>query len=207
MHSSLCFLIILALCASPTLLLAGGAPRQIAGIVMGSEIDQYKGILEMNSALPLRDAEYLTEVEMKPMEGYQRGSVVFGDCENPGQIVKVKLRYARDDREFFDELLKRFNDRFGGSAEYKGDPFRVFLSWKWSFTDEKGNRVSLILQHNSMDDDDYPSGNTVKISLTSQIEKEHACYDRKHPGKKGAQRAVSQKKGKEQIDFRNLVPE
>lgn len=183
---------------------AGPVPREIAGIVLGVQVEQIKDLLRMETALPMRRAEYLMEVDVKPMEGYQSGSVTYGNCENPGRIVKVRLRYDRDDKQFFDELFKRFKERFGDTSEYKGDPFRMFLAWKWSFTDGQGNRVSLILQHNSMDDDDFPSGNIVKLSDTSDIEKERACYDRLHPSGKDTVRVAHP--GREKDDFSRLVP-
>ncbi len=199
------FFAVLTLCLCAVSAHAGPVPRQIAGIVMGAQIDQYRDMLRTETALPMRRAEYLTEVEVKPMEGYQSGTVTYGNCVKPGRIVKVKLRYDRDDKQFFEELFKRFKERFGETSEYKGDPFRMFLAWKWSFTDEKGNRMSLILQHNSMDDDDFPSGNIVKLSHTTEIEKEHACYDRVHPLEKGPDRAAPP--GKEKEDLKRFVPE
>jgi hypothetical protein len=186
---------------------AGPVPRQIAGIVMGARIDQYRDMLRTETALPVRRVESLTEVELKPMEGYQSGSLTYGNCENPGRIIKVKLRYDRDDKDFFEELFKRFKERFGETSEYKGDPFRMFLAWKWSFTDGKGNRVSLILQHNSMDDDDFPSGNVVKISHTTEIEKERRCFERTQAAEKDPGRAAPPSKGKGQEDFSRFIPE
>lgn len=183
---------------------AGSVPREIAGIVLGAQVEQVKDMLRMETALPMRRAEYLTEVDVKPMEGYQSGSVIHGNCGNPGRIVKIRLRYDRDDKEFYDELFNRFKERFGETSEYKGDAFRMFLAWKWSFTDEQGNRVSLILQHNSMDDDDFPSGNIVKLSHTTDIEKEHACYDRLHPSGKANERAARPRMEKD--DFSRFVP-
>jgi len=183
---------------------AGPVPREIAGIVLGVQVEQVKDMLRMETALPVRRAEYLMEVDVKPLEGYQSGSVTYGNCGNPGRIVKVRLRYDRDDKQFFDDLFKRFKERFGDTSEYKGDAFRMFLAWKWSFTDEQGNRVSLILQHNSMDDDDFPSGNIVKLSHTTDIEKERACYYRLHPHRRGTDRVAPPRR--ETDDFSRFVP-
>lgn len=195
---------VLAMILGPGAAHAGPAPREIAGIGLGTRIDQVKDLLRMETAMPIRHAGYLTVVDVKPMEGYQGGSVTYGNCQSPGRIVRVKLRYDRDDKQFFDELFKRFQERFGDTSEYKGDAFRMFQAWKWSFTDEQGNRVSLILQHNSMDDDDFPSGNIVKLSDTSDIEKERACYDRLHPSGKDTVRVAHP--GREKDDFGRLVP-
>ena len=41
------------------------APQQIAGIRIGASIDQYRDILQMDTKLPVRHMEYLSEVELK----------------------------------------------------------------------------------------------------------------------------------------------
>jgi len=199
---------VLSVCLwSPPYAHAGTVPGRIAGIVLGAQIDQIRDMLRMETALPVRRSEFLTEIELKPLDGYVSGSVTHGNCQYPGRIVKVKLRYQRDDKGFFDELHRRFKERFGETSEYKGDPFRMFLAWKWSFTDDRGNRVSLILQHNSMEDEDFPSGNVVKMSLTSDIEKERACYERLHPQEKVREGGAQPGRDRAQEDFRRFVPE
>lgn len=163
------------------------APRQVAGFVLGTPIDQSKNLINMEAAQPVRLMEYLSEAEVKPVPGYRTGYVTFGTCSPHSPIVKIKLKYLRDDREFFDKLLKLFEKKFGKAVEYKGDVFGGYLAWKWSFKDNAGNRISLTLQHNSTDDDEYTSGNSLKISMTNLIQKERECYAAKpggagHPG-------------------------
>ena len=185
----------------------GGVPRQIGGIVLGTSIEQYKEIVRMDTALPIRHMEYLTEVEMKPLEGFRSGYVTYANCENPGQIVKIRLKYAREEKEFYEELLKRYKKRLGESSVYRGDPFRAFLAWKWSFTDEKGASISITLQHNSMEDEDYPRGTTVKMSLISAIERERLCFEKNQKETGRVEDGSSQDRSMGPLDFRNLVPE
>lgn len=166
---------------------AAEAPHQVGGIVLGTPADQFKNLINMEAAQPVRLMEYLSEAEMRPVPGYRTGYVTFGTCAPHSPIVKIKLKYLRDDREFFDQLLKLFEKRFGKAAEYKGDVFGGYIAWKWSFKDNAGNRISLILQHNSTDDDEYTSGNSLKMSMTNLIQKERECYAARpggagHPG-------------------------
>ena len=126
--------------------------------------------------------EYLSEVELKtPFEGYRSGYLFYGNCDKPGRIVKIKLKYERSDKEFFDDLVQRFKRKFGEPDQYRGDAFRAFIAWKWSFKDKDNNKISLILQHNSADVEEYTQGNSVKLSVTSFIEKEAICYEQKNP--------------------------
>jgi hypothetical protein len=184
------------------------APQQIAGIKLGANIDQYKDILQMNTALPVRHMEYLSEVELKPsFEGYRSGYMFYGNCDKPGRIVKVKLKYERGDQAFFDDLLKQFKRKFGEPDQYRGDAFRAFVAWKWSFTDKDKNKISLILQHNSSDVEEYTTGNSIKLTVTSLIEKEAKCYEEKNPEtKQGGAKKQSKTPG-EEMNYRRFIPE
>jgi len=183
-------------------------PQQIAGIRLGATLDQYKTILQMDTALPVRHMEYISEVELKPsFEGYRSGYVFYGNCDKPGRIVKIKLKYEHSDKDFFDDLVKRFKQKFGNPDQYRGDAFRAFIAWKWSFKDKDGNNISLILQHNSADVEEYTRGNSVKLSATSLIEKEARCEELKTPEPKQKERGKGEKGSKEQADLQRLIPE
>lgn len=193
-------------------LLAGGvsfaqAPHTIAGITLGNNISHYKNMLQTDSAMPIRHMEYLTEIEMKPFDGYKSGYIFYGNCDVPGRIIKVKLKFDREDREFFDQLLELYRKRFGKTCEYKGDPFRAFIVWKWSFKDENNNTISLILQHNSVDEDEFTSGNSVKLSITNLMEKERLCYEKAHPEEREPAKAPSGGKTTTEQDMKKFVPE
>jgi hypothetical protein len=183
-------------------------PQQIAGIRLGGSLDQYKNILQMDTALPVRHMEYISEVELKPsFEGYRSGYIFYGNCDKPGRIVKIKLKYERSDKEFFDDLVNRFKQKFGNPDQYKGDAFRAFIAWKWSFKDKDGNNISLILQHNSADVEEYTRGNSVKLTATSLIEKEARCEELKTPEPKQKHYGKGEKAAKEQANYQRLIPE
>jgi hypothetical protein len=122
--------------------------------------------------------EHLREVEIVPQEGFKNGLIAYGTCHNPNSIVRIKLKYAEGSLEFYQELLKRFKQKFGEPDEYQGDPFGVFISWKWSFTDSRQNRISLVLQHN-LKDEDEKIGNALKLTLSNHLEEDASCFQRK----------------------------
>lgn len=183
------------------------SPHQIAGFVLGANIKQYESVLDMSTSLPLRRMEYLSEVETKPLDGFRKGFITYGNCDEPGRVVKIRLKYTRDDKEFFNELLERFKKKFGTSAQYRGDAFRAFIAWKWVFVDKDKNRITLQLQHNSEDgDEEITRGNSVKLTISNLVDKERECYEKKHPEQQ--QSKVNGAKGEGgNIDFKRLIPE
>jgi hypothetical protein len=195
----------LALAATPAY--ADKAPHQIAGFVLGENISKYESNLNRASSWPVRYQEYLTEVDLNNVEGYQNGTLTYGTCAQPQTIVRIKLKYAASDRRFFEDLLTRYKERFGDPDEWKGDPFQVVIAWKWSFTDAKNHRISLILQHST--DEEQKLGNSVKLTDMTLLDEELICYEKKH-----APKAVQKKAGKaapksrqEITDFRRLIPQ
>jgi hypothetical protein len=120
----------------------------------------------------------MEELEIKFTQGFKSGLITYGTCAKPGQIVKIKLKYADSSKKFHQNLLKRFKKQFGEPDEYRGDPFGIVKAWKWSFVDKQNQRISLNLQHNAMDAEEK-KGNAVKITNTTLIEEDRLCYKRK----------------------------
>jgi hypothetical protein len=154
------------------------APHQVGGFALGQNIEKYKDRVIMNTALPVRYSENMEELEIKFTQGFKSGLITYGTCTKPGQIIKIKLKYADSSKEFHKNLLKRFKKQFGEPDEYRGDPFGIVKAWKWSFVDEQNQRISLNLQHNSRDAEEK-KGNAVKISNITLIEEDRLCYKRK----------------------------
>ena len=154
---------------------AGEVPQSIAGFTLGQPIAEVADRVIMETALPVRYMENLQEVEIQAMEGFKSGLIAFGTCRKPNAIVRIKLKYADSSREFFEDLLRRFKKKFGDPTEYQGDPFGVFISWKWSFSDASENRISLILQHNEQDEEEK-IGNAVKLTLHNRLEDDARCF-------------------------------
>ena len=168
---------ILSLIWVPALALAA-APHQLGGFVLNQKISAFEDQILMDTALPVRYAENIEEVEIKPTQGFKSGLIAYGTCSKPGHIVRIKLKYADASKKFFEDLLKQFNKRFGEPDEYRGDVFKIVIAWKWSFVDEENHKISLILQHNAMDEDEK-IGNAVKITDTTLMEEDLECYKRK----------------------------
>jgi len=155
-----------------------GAPQQIGGFVLDQDIKKFEDRVIMDTALPVRYAENIEEVEIKFTQGFKSGLIAYGTCARAGNIVRIKLKYADSSKKFYKDLLKRFKKQFGEPDEYRGDPFHIVVAWKWSFVDQQNHRISLILQHNSMDEQEK-KGNSVKLTNTNLMEEDLLCYKNK----------------------------
>ncbi len=200
------FLLILAVALTATTapLHAADMPRALAGFTLGADVEQYKDRLRMRSDLPVRHMECIHELEIKETPGYKSGLVAYGTCAEPGKILRIKLKYANPTRRFYEKLLDRFTSKFGKPVEWRGDPFHIVIAWKWSFEDENGERLSMILQHN-LKDEDEKMGNSVKMTLTTRIHEEIACFEKKHGHKEAA--ADLRKKKMDEAEWDELIPQ
>ena len=154
------------------------APSQVGGFVLNQDIKKFEDRVIMDTALPIRYAENFEEVEIKFTRGFKSGLIAYGTCDQPGHIVRIKLKYADSGKKFYKNLLKRFKKRFGEPLEYRGDPFKIVDAWKWSFVNEQNHNISLILQHNTKDEQEK-KGNSVKLTNTTLMEKDLLCYKNK----------------------------
>ncbi|MFQ6078221.1 MAG: hypothetical protein ACE5NJ_03685 [Thermodesulfobacteriota bacterium] len=182
------------------------APHQVAGFTLGRDIANYAEMVKMDSALPIRHMEYLKEVEINDVEGFKSGLIWYGTCAKPGQIVRIKLKYADSTKRFYKKLLKLFKERFGEPGEWRGDAFGVVIAWKWSFTDNENNRISMILQHNTRDEEEK-RGNAVKLTVWNLIEEERLCFEKKHlEFQKKPREQAHGKKGESPVNWDRFVP-
>jgi hypothetical protein len=189
------------------LLVGGGlceakAPLELGGFVLGAPVQAVEDRVRMASALPVRHMEFLEEVEIGDLPQFKSGYIAFGTCERPGQIVRIKLKYADSSRKFYDALVKRFNQRFGDPSEWRGDPFHMVIAWKWQFTEADGTCISLILQHNTRDTEEK-MGNSVKLTASHLIEAERRCFEQRQP-KPAPQEPPAAAPGP--VDWELLVP-
>jgi len=189
----------------PAIVLAA-VPREIAGFALQADISRYKDRVETKSALPVRDMGYLTEVDVVAPPGFKSGQLTYGNCAHPGRIVKISMKYLNSKKNFFDKLLTRFKEQYGDPVEWRGDPFHVYVAWKWSFVDRNNNRISMILQHYSGDEDVYKNGNSVKLSMFGLVEEEEQCYKKKHP-EVGTEKAPKEESESPiEVDFEAFIP-
>ncbi len=207
MRRSLYFFSLLAIFfIVPSLSFAGEAPHKIAGFTLGQQIGMYVDLVRMETSIPLCHREYLRVVEIQDIEGYKSGYIIFGNCAEPGRIVRIKLKYDNADKKFYDELLERFKERFGEPDTWRGDPFHVIISWKWAFRDKNNHRITLHLQHST--DEEYKFGNSLKLTNVTLMEKERSCYQRKHPEpveSQGSRTGGKERRLKEK-DYQRFIP-
>ncbi|UCH21614.1 MAG: hypothetical protein JSU83_24500 [Deltaproteobacteria bacterium] len=182
---------------------AAEAPHELAGFVLGGEFRDYKDRLKPETILPIRYFETLKEAEAKDIEGFKTGLITFGTCTEPWRIVRFKFKYANSSKKFYNQLLKRFKERFGEPGEWRGDPFHIVLAWKWSFIDTENNSISLILQHNTRDQEEK-MGNSVKMTMWNLIEKENQCFESKHV--ESVKKASKSNRKSKRIDWNLFIP-
>jgi len=170
------------LCPAPLL---AQVPHQVGGFILNTNIAEYRENIDMETAIPIRYMEYLKEVEIQKQEGFKSGLICYGNCAHPGRIVRIKLKYADPTKNFYDKLLELFKERFGEPTEWRGDPFKIVIAWKWSFTDKDNNKISLTLQHNTKDMEEK-IGNSVKMTALNLIEEEYRCFKERYPEHRGS---------------------
>ncbi len=150
-------------------------PTRLCSFTLGDDISKYQDKLEDKTLTVSGYYDYIAEMDIVPMEGLNGGSVLVSRCDTPDKILSIKLKFEDTSKSFFKKLMQHYEKEFGKPDEYKGDVFQSVIAWKWSFENDKGDRISLIIQHNKMVQEEK-IGNTVKLSLVSQIEKEKACF-------------------------------
>ncbi len=148
--------------------LSADAPNEVAGFKLGSSIDEYDFISYQN---------FLKEVVIDKIPGFRKGIISYGVCDRPGEIVKIKLKYLDPSKSFFKKLMHKYKKRFGEPDKFTGDSFGIVKSWKWSFTDASGRRVTMLLQHNLKNPNEV-IGNMVKLYLPDQVEAERKCFNK-----------------------------
>jgi hypothetical protein len=156
-------------------------PGSLGGIDLGGDAARFGRYLHPGKARPMEDAPSLARRDIKAAGAFRGGYVVTGTCASPGRVVRIKLKYADDTEEFFRRLSGALMDRYGLPAEYKGDLEGRTLGNKWSFTNDRGESVSLIVQHADTEGLDQDKGNVIKLTNWGLVEAERSCYDFKHP--------------------------
>ena len=195
----------LAIFVWPSICLAAQVPHELAGFTLGAKIMDNMDRIKPDSVLPVRYVESLKEVETKDMRGYKAGLVTYATCLVPPKIVRLKFKYADSSRTFYDQLLKRFKARFGEPEEYRGDPFHIVVAWKWAFRDENNNDISLILQHNTRDEEEK-QGNSIKMTMWNLLNKEVRCFEKEHPEAAASEQSGFQYDKTRPIDWEHFIP-
>ena len=192
------FIILPSICAAD-------APHNLGGFVLGGKIEDFRDKIKPGTELPVRYAESLKEVEAREIPGFKTGLVYYGTCEQPSLILRVEFKYDDSSKKFYEELLKRFKNRHGDPDEWRGDPFHVEVGWKWKFVDANNNDISLILKHNTRDEE-KKEGNSVKMTMWNLMNKEIRCYKEKQPSPAISSADGGQSQESSNIDWDLLVP-
>lgn len=167
---------------------AQSPPREIAGYRLGTTITSYGDRIAPEGSFAVRLRPYLREAAVSVPEGFASGYVVYGTCEAPGTIVRIKVKYEDDRRAFFDRLLEALKKRYGTPSQYVGDPFQAYVAWKWTFDVSQTEKITMIVSHYDGDDEEHTQGNALKLSLTSQILQESRCYETQRRGEQAEDR-------------------
>ena len=194
---------ILLVLSLPPASMAAEAPRHLGGFVLGDSIEKYNDLVDMDTCLHVRYMEYVQEAETRALPGFKSGLIGFGTCADYGKILRIKLKYANSSKRFFEQMMKRLRQRFGEPDEYRGDPFHVLVAWKWSFVAPDGSQISMTMQHNVKDAEEK-MGNAIKLTLTTQMEKERACFEAKQPVSESTPRGKNG--GRTSDDWKRFVP-
>ncbi|WP_300464714.1 hypothetical protein [Desulfobacula sp.] len=157
-------------------------PLHLGGFTLGEDIKHYQHLINMETCRDVPFNQYLKEGEIISQHGFKSGLIAYGLCDKPNKILRIKLKFNDPTKKFFNTLLKKYKTQLGPPSEYKGDPFQTVIAWKWSFTNDQNERISLILQHNIMVEDEK-IGNAVKLTLTSQLDRERTCFMTRFPEK------------------------
>ncbi len=197
---SSCLLFVSGICLAQT------APHELCGCKLGADINAVKMQIKVDTDMPVRYMESVHEVEIQKIEGFKSGIIAYGKCNEGSKILRIKLKYADASRAYYDQLLKRYEQRFGKPSEWKGDPFQVVIAWKWSFVDKQNHRISLILQHNTKDEE-RKMGNSVKLTDITLFEKEWQCFEEQFPHhRKVSKEKKSSQKKKKEMNWDLLIP-
>jgi len=199
------WVLVLTIFIWPSICPAAEAPHELAGFILGDKMAAHMQDVKPDTVLPVRYLESLKEVETKDIPGYKTGLIAYTTCTTPPRIVRIKLKYADASETFYDALLKQFKRRFGEPDEYRGDPFHIVVAWKWSFRDKNSNDISLIVQHNTRDEEEK-MGNAVKLTMWNLLEEEITCFEKKHPEAAGSPSAGFKFDESESIDWNYFIP-
>jgi hypothetical protein len=175
---------------------AKDVPHAIAGIALGTSIEDYPDIIPSN---------YLKEVVVTDWHGFRKGVISYGTCRYIDRILKIDMKYEDKSYAFYKKLLAAFRKKFGDPDAWTGDSFGVMHVWKWQFIDNEQNRVSLSLQYNGKNTNET-IGNIVKLAYPGKMEEERLCFVEmceKNKTKADAKRREELKK----FDWSHLIPQ
>lgn len=177
-------------------LCAAKAPTSIAGIALGSKVQDYPDIVQTN---------FMREVVVTDWHGFRKGIISYGECKYKGEILKINMKYDDKSKRFYEKLLKRYKESFGEPSSWQGDSFGNVRIWKWFFVDENGDDISLTLQFNGKNSRET-IGNVVRLSYPKKMEEERLCFNEMCEMQK-MQTEEARKQELQKSDWSHLIPQ
>ena len=175
---------------------AQNVPHEIAGIALGTSIEDYPDIIPFN---------YLKEVVVTDWHGFRKGMISYGTCRYIKKILKIDMKYEDKSYAFYKKLLVAFREKFGAPNAWTGDSFGVMHVWKWQFIDNEQNRVSLSLQYNGKNSNET-IGNVVRLAYPGKMEEERLCFVEMCENDKNKTDAKRREELKK-FDWSHLIPQ
>jgi len=172
------------------------SPSSIAGIALGSMVDNYPDIVRSN---------FLREVVVTDWHGFRQGVISYGECKYREQILKIDMKYQDKSKQFYRQLLEKFKEKYGEPNTWEGDSFGVMRIWKWYFEDENGEPVSLTLQYNGKNAQET-IGNVVRLSYPRKMDEERLCFNAMCKMQK-KQRSEQTREERQKSDWSHLIPQ
>ena len=157
---------------------AATAPREIAGLALGADVKDLASRLDLTKAVPLWDKPYLTRANILPTKGFRTGYVLFGNCANPGKIVRIKLKYAEKSTSFFRTTGHTLTSRYGEPKPLMSDQGGLYLGMAWKFGTAKTGVTALLLEYAAGDDPEDAEGASIRLTDNTQLAVEQECYDK-----------------------------
>ena len=166
-------------------------PSSAGGFTLNTQIKDYGSSNHKN---------YLREDIFTDLEGFRKGFITYGTCNKPGEILRIKLKYQDRSYKFYKQLLEKYRKSFGDNPTFTGDSFGNVKRWKWAFTNDQGQRVTLVLQHN-LNDSDESMGNMLKLRLPDLMNAERICFNNTNPKNSDSNEPESD------ADWAKLIPQ
>lgn len=146
------------------------APNELAGFKLDSFIGDYDDIPSYHT--------FLQEIVVRDIDGFRKGSIFYGVCAEPGEIIKMRFKLKNRTIKFYEQLLKSFKRKYGPPHDFIGDTFGEIIAWKWIFKDKEENKITLILQHNRGDTEET-MGSEIKLQMPDRLQQERNCFNKK----------------------------
>ncbi|MBI9081208.1 MAG: hypothetical protein JEY79_15885 [Pseudodesulfovibrio sp.] len=169
--------LILSVFLTASVALAGDLfPTSLAAFTLGENVSKYKTYCDLEKATPTSDAPFISEMLIKQdsLPGVRGGSLSFGSCQAPDQLLRIKIKFHDRSQKLFQKLLTKYTKEFGKPDNYEGDAFKNVIAWEWIFQNDAGEKVSLLLMWSR--DKEIRPGVSIKMTQMSALDREYACF-------------------------------